>query len=273
MLLAVAPALSLLATSTAVAHTPGESIVTVLYARPKLPSWQQVEAAAPTVSAAIVDICAPDGSGSGCNGQPADAESKVWVPTIRALQAAGIQPLYYIWTGYGAVRLATVESELLKAISWYGVRSPMFDGTARSPSKISYYKALYQFAISHGAKIVMFNPGTVVSQSYMFGPSEILQQFEGSQAQFKATRFPSWMASYPPSQFSATISAGTVAEVGTDVTDAIKDSIGNIYVDDEAEPPNYATLPAFWPTEVRDVADATTAPAALGTTPWHVREA
>src|SRR5580658_524804 len=238
-----------------------ESIVTTLYAYPTLPSWQQVESAAPTVSASIVDICAPDGSGSGCNGQPADAENTVWPPTIQALQQAGITPLYYIWTDYGATPLATVESELQKSISWYGVSSPMFDGTSTSASEASYYQTLYNFAIANGAKIVMFNPGTVAPQSYMFGPAEILQQFEGTEAQFDAATFPSWMASYPASEFSATISAGTSAGVGTDISDAAQDDIGNIYVDDEAEPTNYSTLPAFWSAEVQDAAD-TTAPAA-----------
>src|ERR1700691_1271863 len=237
-----------------------ESIVTTLYAYPTLPSWQQVESAAPTVSASIVDICAPDGSGSGCNGQPADAENTVWPPTIQSLQQAGITPLYYIWTDYGATPLATVESELQNAITWYGVSSPMFDGTSTSASDASYYQTLYNFAIANGAKIVMFNPGTVAPQSYMFGPDEILQQFEGTEAQFDAATFPSWMSSYPASEFSATISAGTSAGVGTDVSDAAQEGIGNIYVDDEAEPPNYSTLPAFWSAEVQDVA-GTTAPA------------
>ena len=238
-----------------------ESIVATLYAYPTLPSWQQVESAAPTVSASIVDICAPDGSGSGCNGQPADAENTVWPPTIQALQQAGITPLYYIWTDYGATPLATVESELQNAITWYGVSSPMFDGTSTSAGEASYYQTLYNFAIANGAKIVMFNPGTVAPQSYMFGPDEILQQFEGTEAQFDAATFPSWMASYPASEFSAVISAGTSAGVGADVSDAAQDGIGNIYVDDEAEPPNYSTLPAFWSAEVQDVA-GTTAPAA-----------
>jgi Spherulation-specific family 4 len=237
-----------------------ESIVTTLYAYPTLPSWQQVESAAPTVTASILDICAPDGSGSGCNGQPADAANTTWPPTIKALQQAGITPLYYIWTDYGATPLATVESELQNAISWYGVSSPMFDGTSTSAGEASYYQTLYSYAIANGAKIVMFNPGTVAPQSYMFGPAEILQQFEGTEAQFDAAAFPSWMSSYPASQFSATISAGTSAGVGTDISDAAQDDIGNIYVDDEAEPPNYSTLAAFWPAEVQDV--ATTAPAA-----------
>ena len=101
----------------------------------------------------------------------------------------------------------------------------------------------------------MFNPGTVAPQSYMFGPDEILQQFEGTEAQFDAASFPSWMASYPASEFSAVISAGTSGGVGADVSDAAQDGIGRVYVDDEAEPPNYGTLPAFWSAEVQDVAD------------------
>ncbi len=234
--------------------TGNQSIVTTLYAPPSASSWGQVESAAPTVSAAIVDICAPDGSGSGCDGEPADAENTAWVPTIQALQAAGVTPLYYISTEDGAVPLATVEGELLNAITWYGVSSPMFDLTSVSAGEASYYQALYTFAIANGAKTVMFNPGTVAPQSYMFGPDEILQQFEGSESDFDATSFPSWMASYPASEFSATISAGTSAGVATDVSDAAADGIGNVYVDDEAEPPSYTTLPAFWSAEVQDVA-------------------
>jgi hypothetical protein len=240
------------------AQAAGESIVTTLYAYPTLSSWGQVEAAAPTVSGAIVDICAPDGSGSGCNGQPADAANPAWPATIQALQSVGITPLYYIWTDYGATPLATVESELQSAITWYGVASPMFDGTSASASEASYYQALYNYAISAGAKTVMFNAGTVVPQSYMFGPNEILQMFEGSQAQFQAASFPSWMAGYPPSEFSAVISAGTSAGLATDISDAQQDGIGNIYVNDEAEPPNYSTLPAFWSAEVQDVAGTVT---------------
>jgi trimeric autotransporter adhesin len=250
--------ISLSIAAASAAHAASESIVTTLDAYPTLSSWEQVEAAAPTVSASIIDICAPDGSGSGCNGQPADAANPAWPPTIQALEAAGITPLYYIWTDYGATPLATVESELQNAITWYGVASPMFDGTSSSATEASYYQSLYNYAIAAGAKTVMFNPGTTVPQSYMFGPNEILQMFEGSEAQFQAASFPSWMAGYPPSEFSATISAGTSAGLPTDISDAQQDGIGNIYVDDEAEPPNYSTLPAFWSTEVQDVAGATT---------------
>jgi hypothetical protein len=73
----------------------------------------------------------------------------------------------------------------------------MFDGTSTSASEVSYYQSLYNYSIASGAKTVMFNSGTVAPQSHMSGPSEILQRFEGSQAQFDASTFPSWMASFP----------------------------------------------------------------------------
>src|SRR5580698_7978987 len=160
-LLGLTPLLAAIAFAPSAHAAVSENIITTLYAYPTLPSWGQVESSAPTVGAAIVDICAPDGSGSGCNGQPADAKSPVWPATISALQKAGITPLYYISTNYGATPLATVESELQNAMSWYGVSSPMFDGTSTSASEASYYQTLYNYAIANGAKIVMFNPGTV----------------------------------------------------------------------------------------------------------------
>jgi hypothetical protein len=95
--------------------------------------------------------------------------------------------------------------------------------------------------------------------------ADILQVFEGPETtendvtgfQEATGTFPSWMEMYPARQFAATISVGTSGGVGTDVTDAAtKDGIGNVYVDDEAESPDYGTLPAFWSTEVADVASA-----------------
>jgi hypothetical protein len=106
------------------ASPSNEHIIATLYAYPTISSWQQVESASPTVSDAMVDICAPDGSGSGCNGSPADAKNTDWVTTISTLKADGILPLYYISTNYGAISLSVIEGELKQAISWYGTPSP-----------------------------------------------------------------------------------------------------------------------------------------------------
>lgn len=245
--------------------TSAEHIISTLYAYPTESSWNQVESSAPTVKYAIADVCAPDGTGSGCDGQPADAVNSAWVPTFTALKTAGITPLYYISTNYGAIAINTLEEEIQNAITWYGSPSPMFDTTSTgatctnggdSMPCATYYGDLYTYAVNAGASAVVYNPGTIPPSNYMFGNKEIIQVFEGTAANFEGSSFPSWMTNYPASEFAATLSVGSSSSVGGDISDAVKDHIGNFYEDDESEPPNYSTLPAFWTTEVSDVANA-----------------
>jgi hypothetical protein len=230
-----------------------QHIVTPLYAAPTSSYWTELEDSAPVVRAAIVDICAPDGSGSGCNGEPADAENTTWPPTITGLLDNGVTPLYYISTDYAATPVSTVEAEVSDAIEWYGTPSIMFDEVPTSCSDVSYYQTLYSYVHSLGG-IVMLDAGTVTSTSSCYMPAaDILEIFSGSETAFQAATFPSWLSSYASSRFAAVISAGTASGVGTDVADAAADRIGNVYVDDETGTPTYATLPAFWSTEVSDV--------------------
>jgi hypothetical protein len=236
------------------AGTAPQHSVVPLYAAANSSYWTQLDESVPTVRAAIVDICAPDGTGSGCTGgKPADEANPAWPPTINAMRSAGVLPLYYISTNYAATPVATVESEISNAIAWYNTPSIMLDQVPTSCSDVSYYQTLYTYIHSLGG-IVMLNPGTVTSTSNCYMPaSDIIQVFEGSQTQFQSQTFPSWLASYPSSRFSAVINAGTAAQVGTDVSDAAADRIGNIYADDE-NPATFQALPAFWSAEVADIA-------------------
>lgn len=238
-----------------------EHIMTALYADPGTSAWTQVENAAPIVKYSIVNICAPDGTGSGC-GKPADEKNSSWTSTIAALKSKGITPLYYISTNYGAVSLSTVESEIRNAITWYGVANPMFDTMADSGNCsnggsplpcTTYYQDLYNYTVNAGASTVVYNPGTITPSNYVFGTKEILMVFEGTASDFENTTFPTWMSKYPSSQFTATVYAGSSSTIGNDVNHAVKSHIGNFYEVDEAQPPNYSTLPSFWTTEVRDV--------------------
>jgi hypothetical protein len=234
---------------------PAPQRITVpLYAPPDSPAWGQVTGGAPAVRASVVDICAPDGTGSGCaGGQPADALNPAWPPALTALRRAGVLPLYYIATGYGSAPLATVEAEVIDAVLWYGTPSVMFDQVPTSCADVPYYQALYGFVHALGG-VVMLDPGTVTPSSSCYLPaSDILGVFAGPQARFRVKRFPYWLARYPSSRFAAVISAGTAAGVASDIAVAAADGIGNVYVGDEAEPPGYATLPAFWPAEIAAV--------------------
>src|SRR6266516_7112604 len=79
-----------------------ERIITTLYAYPGLSIWNQVTGNAPAIGASIVDMCAADGSGSGCDGTPwKEQPPSAWTIQIEALQNAGITPLVYIATDYG----------------------------------------------------------------------------------------------------------------------------------------------------------------------------
>jgi len=235
-------------------------IIVPLYAAADSPAWAQVAGGAPAVRASIIDICAPDGTGSGCGSKPADEPNPAWPPTIRALRSAGVLPLYYIATGYGTTPLAVVEAEALDAVLWYGTPSVMLDQVPTTCSAVPYYRALYNFVHALGG-IVMLDSGTVTASSSCYLPaSDILGVFAGPQSGFQAMSFPSWLARYPASRFAAVISAGTSAGTGADIADAARDGIGNVYIDDEAEPPDYATLPAFWPAEIAGVTRATAPP-------------
>jgi Spherulation-specific family 4 len=279
---AVGLVLLLLPAASAAASVPtsSEHIITTLYAQPTASNWSQVESAAPTVSAAILDICAADGSGSGgCDSPnpsiPWDEEPPTtWATLITTLQGDGITPLIYIATDYAdtgsgsgnTYTLSTVESEVSDAVGWWGKNIGfMFDqGATTCPLESSYYAPLYSYvkSVTNNGPVEI-NPGTVTSSmSCYMSAANILQVFEGPETTenqvtgFQESTFPSWMATYPARDFAATISAGTSGGVGTDVTDAGKDGIGNVYVDDEAEPPGYSALPAFWSTEVADVTAA-----------------
>jgi hypothetical protein len=257
------------------------SIVT-LYAAPSSSQWVTVEHSAPTVAGAIVNICDPvaggPGIGPGCDNEDWTSKNTAWDGTVAALQKAGITPLIYITTDNGADSVATLETELSQARQWWGITTPMFDqmvgteGTANNGKGIcangsspvtcrSYYARLYAYAMAHGAQAVMFNPGTWygMSPAFMYGPDEILQGFENSQRTLRANSgpAPSWAGSYGQFQFSATVSAATQSRLTADITDATgHQDAGFLYEDDEAEPPDYGTLPSWFGTFRSDLAAA-----------------
>jgi len=239
------------------------------------------------------------GSGD-CTGAPdddppspqMDEHNTNWDSTICALESAGITPLYYIstdydpgtfpfvFTGTGTIspNTITIEQEMSLAETWYttdntdcaSTATPigfMFDETSSSAANAADYQGLYTYATDStaggglGAPLVMFNPGdSSVPDNYVFGPDEILNVFEGTEAQWQADANPATCTEsgnyclptyltgegYVPSQFSAVIYAGSANLAGSDVNWAGQDGIGNVYVSSGSSGNVYATLPSFW---------------------------
>jgi Ricin-type beta-trefoil lectin domain/Spherulation-specific family 4 len=243
--------------------------IVALYAAPADSEWTTLEDSAPTVAGAIVNICDSEGNGPGCTNSDWTSKNTAWDGTVSALGSAGITPLIYLTTDDGADSIATLETELSQAKSWWGITTPMFDqmvgteGTNSDGSGIctdggaditcqSYYQQLYDYAMANGAQAVMFNPGTWygMTPAFMYGPDEILQGFENSESTLEdnSAPAPSWAGSYGQFQFSATamVPAGTQPSLATDISDATAGQhAGFVY---ETDSPNYSTLPSWFGT-------------------------
>jgi hypothetical protein len=237
---------------------PVEQMIPVDFNGPTSSDWTTIEDSAPAseVESAVLEICDPLGN---CGGA-ATEKNTAWDSTLGSLYLAGVRPLYYISTDYGAASLSTLETDISNAESWYGSYDIgfMLDEVSGTSADQSYYQDLYNYIDGTGAGDlnlqvrVMMNAGTPPSVNYIFGKDEILQVFENSETDWTNGSFfmPSWAASYCTCDFAAIISGATSSSYRTDIQDAEKDGVGNVYVDDEtASPPPYNTLPSFFAAE------------------------
>jgi hypothetical protein len=244
---AAAGALLLLAPAMpAAAATLPAHIVVPAYWYPGTPSWSDLaNAGAPTVSGAILNPCAPDGTCS-----PGDAVNPATLTNLRQDQAAGITFYGYVWTNYGSEPMATVKAEIQDYVTWYGLKNIFLDGAATScAAESSYYLPLYKYVHALGGKVIL-NPGTTSNSCYM-AASDLIEIFEGTQANLSSWTRPSWMSRYNRSRFLATVyQVASPAAMQTTARLAGTDGFGNVYVTDQSLPNPYAQLPAYWTAEV-----------------------
>jgi len=232
--------------SVASAATLPAHIVVPAYWFPGTSSWSRLTAdGAPTVAAAILNPCAPDGTCS-----PGQVVNPATLADMRRAVAAGITFYGYVWTNFGSVPVATVEAQIRKYVSWYGVKNIFLDGASTACAKeTSYYLPLYKYVHSLGGKVIL-NPGTASNSCYL-AASDMINIFEGTQANLSAWVPPSWMKNYSRSRFMATVFAvaGSGAMQAT-VRLAGTKGFGNVYVTDQKLPNPYGQLPAYWQAEV-----------------------
>jgi Spherulation-specific family 4 len=240
-------ALALLAPAApASAATLPAHIVVPAYWYPGTSSWSDLAAdGSPAVAAAVLNPCAPDGTCS-----PGDAINPATVSDVQQNEAAGIVFYGYVWTGYGSVPIATAKSEIQDYVTWYGVKNIFFDGASTScATESSYYLPLYRYVHALGGKVIL-NPGTTSNSCYM-AASDMINMFEGTQADLSAWTRPGWMKNYSRTRFIATVYGVTgSAAMQSSARLAGTDGFGNVYVTDQSLPNPYAQLPSYWASEV-----------------------
>ena len=146
-------------------------IIVPLYTYPTDGTWDRLIAlrtAHPSV--AVIAIINP-------NSGPGLVIDQNYVEGVKKLQAAAIQTLGYVATGWGSIPFVNAQSQADTYYRWYQVNGIFWDEFAAEAGQEGYYANLTQgvrglMALSVG------NPGTQASSTY-FPLVDFLIQFEG----------------------------------------------------------------------------------------------
>ena len=183
-----------------------------------------------------------------------------YVTAVNMVHSAGTGFLVfgYVYTKYGHRSRSTVEAEVNKYHSWYGVDGIFVDQTSSSSSYVStYYQPLVNY-ITGLVPGVMLNPGDYPAQAYanITVPSTsylIINVFESSYSNYLSLTLPSWALGYPSSLFSHIVYSTSAADLPNALSLSVRRNTGWVYVTDNGLPNPYASLPSYWSTLTADV--------------------
>jgi spherulation-specific family 4 protein len=223
-----------------IAHAAGGpvGVAIPLYTYPTDSSWTaviQAKHAYPNVP--FIAVINP-------NSGPGSSQDSNYVQGIKNLQAAGIEVLGYVATGYAANSISSEESQVSKYHSWYSVNGIFFDEMSNSGTTASYYSTLdsYVHSLIPGST-TMGNPGTSVPTS-LIGTLDILCIYEGTP--YPAISYLTY-AGYSPSYFSNIV-------YGVSLETSFITSLSGVnswtYVTNAGGSNPYDVLPSYFTSEV-----------------------
>ena len=237
-LLALSP-VAVAAGSRATAQSAPRMLVPA-YFDPPSPLWTKA-LSAPAQTILIVN---PDNG----PGSSADPPCKRLISNARA---DGHRLIGYVYTRYGERPVSTVEGDINRWASFYGVHDIFFDEVSQSSAQLAYYRTITAYARAHGAKIVVLNPGAVPTQAY-FGLGAIVVTFEDTYAAYQHASFPAWLAGEPASeQGNIVYAVPNAADARATLAAMHSDGVGVGYVTGAgAHGSNpYDTLPPYYDSE------------------------
>ncbi len=209
-----------------------------LYTDPSDSSWNAIITAAvahPTVH--VVAIVNPsDGPGS--------SKSSAYTSGIAALQAAHIEVIGYVATGYGSHSIASMESEMDQWKSFYPtLQGIFFDEQSNSTSDVAHYQTLSQYAKSLGFNHTVGNPGTDVPAAYI-GAVDTMLIYESNGVP-SISSLAQW-SSYPPSNFGVIPYA--VSAMNTTFVQQARQYVEYIYLTNDDLPNPWDSLTSYFST-------------------------
>ena len=215
--------------------TAGGTIVP-LYTDPSDSSWDAIITAAvahPTVH--VVAIVNPsDGPGS--------SKDSGYTSGIAALQAAHIEVIGYIATGYGSHSIASMESEMDQWKAFYPtLQGIFFDEQSNSTSDVAHYQTLSQYAKSLGLNHTVGNPGTDVPAAYI-GAVDTMLIYESNGVP-SISSLAQW-SSYAPSNFGVIPYA--VSSMNTTFVQQARQYVEYIYLTNDDLPNPWDSLTSYF---------------------------
>ena len=222
-------------TGGSTSSTAGGTIVP-LYTDPSDSSWKAIVTAAvahPTVH--VVAIVNPaDGPGS--------SKSSGYTSGIAALQAAHIEVIGYVATGYGSHSIASMESQIDQWKAFYPtLQGIFFDEQSNSASDVAHYKTLSQYAKSVGLSYTVGNPGTDVPAAYI-GALDTMLIYE-SDGVPSVSSLAQW-SSYPPGNFG--IIPYNVSAMSSTFVKQARQYVGYVYLQNDNVPNPWDSLPSYF---------------------------
>lgn len=185
------------------------------------------------------------------NNGPGTNPDAAYQRLISHARAAGHELIGYVYTRYGARPISTVEGDINRWASFYGVHDIFFDEVSQASAQLSYYRTVTAYATTHGAKITVLNPGTVPAQGY-FGLGAIVVTFEDTYAAYQRARFPAWLGREPArEQANIVYAVPSAAEARATLAAIHSHGVGVGYVTGAGAGGSnpYDTLPPYYQSE------------------------
>ena len=233
-----------------------------------IPAYWYPDSTTSTSTNQLLDTPSGDVSFIIADASPGDGASldPNYVSAIDTYEREGIKVYGYVDTDYGNRSLSSVEAEVSDWYAWYRLNGIFFDDASSSPALAgpgTYYNELYQFVKSMTGPGVLgttvaLNPGTVPAEGYM-ADSDVICDFEGTEATYVSTTFPAWVNSYPATRFWNIVydSAG-ITQMQKDVSLARARNAGYVFVTTLGGANPYGQMPSstFWSAEVSALTNA-----------------
>lgn len=188
------------------------------------------------------------------NNGPVKRAAKQYGEAVARCAHEGWRVIGYVYTRYGARRLAQVKKAIKDYYLWYaGMDGVFLDEVADAPTpKLdAYYGSISQLVHEKGG-IVVGNPGETASTPWQLEYLDTVVTFEGSATEYGSYTPSSWELAAKPQQIANIVyAASTPTRMQEVCSQAEGGGAGFVYVTDLAGRPNpYAALPSYWSAEL-----------------------